>query len=267
MNTTQTKPIDPLCEYLFRDGPSKTSFTEALNEDIRNTYSNSTRYNLSDYESGKAANGILNTALKNKSLAEEMNQQGQLSEFYDKTLSLMEENLQSSTFDAASAHIILTNLMAILNRDCREKEEELNPDSPYFDTVGIVNHLRELFKFPLQSIKQIKNKHTVIIVLCVILALFAALLCMGFCSLVWSSPNSASPQWCASIARAVLSVIAAEPTVELAKRWVFFTVVLLLVSIWLIVKEVKRLHTKLEIHYLCRLIGANSEKLRKEGWL
>ena len=281
MSTTQTESIDPLCKYLFGDDPSMNALTEALDKDILNTYSKNTRYNLSDYKSGKAVNGILNTALTNKNLAKACSEPGRLSDFYEKTLSLMEEDLKADTFDAASAHINLTNLMAILNRVSLPNEKEPDPDSRYFDSPAIVNQLRKFFGFRSASIKRIIAVGIVKILLCVILMVIALQLCFGAGTLyatwkqsAWAGLSTGFFRWCAFNAGNFLTKIGLIVTAEnamLSKRIAIaaciIAVGLFVLSIVLLVKQVKRLHTRLEIHYLCRMIGANSEKLRKEGWL
>ena len=281
MNITLPESIDPLCNYLFGDDPSMNAFVEALDKDILNTYSKSTRYNLSDYKSGKAVNGILNTALTNKKLAKTCSEPGRLSDFYEKTLSLMEEDLKSDKFDAASAHINLTNLMAILNRVSLTNEKEPDPDSPYFDSPAIVNQLRKFFGFRSASIKRIMAVGIGWILLFVFLIAFALQLCFGAGTLyatwkqsAWARLNTGFFRWCAFNAGNFLTkigwIVTAENAVSSKVKAItacIIAVVVFIVAIVLLIMQIKRLHTELEIHYLCRLIGANSEKLRKEGWL
>lgn len=274
---------DPYCNYLFLNDPDKAMLLLKHDQDIETFYSKRTRYKPDKFYSGEALLAILKTVFTHKKFLKLIKADDENGEFYSSNCKLLENEIESEYFNGEQTFALITNYMAIINRNvCKsETEEKSRRNDFHLNSPEIVQKIRKIFGLKWRSLENMKSHYLVaklfsglILLIFILLTAIIALCLVDIYRVVDFSKNmTILAPLVTKFEAGILNFTALLGAGDLYQSSLmiiigsFLLLLLLAFTIFSVIRIWKTEKLEYEVHYLSRIIGESSQKLREIGWL
>ena len=274
---------DPYCNFLFHDELDKSSLIAQHELDIASFYGKHSGIKTEKYYTGEALLKILKEIFTHKKFKKFIKREKENELFYTSNCKLLETEIASNNFNAEQVFTIITNFLTMTNFDLNQSKSanRADYDDSHLHSPEIVHKIRNLFGLKLRSLEKMKSHYLRSKIfnslILVILILFVFII--GACIADWYHFFDFSQKltfFAPLVTRSetkILQITALFGAIDLYQSsimiiiGIFLLASLLLKSIFTIVRIHKTEKLDYKIHYLSRIIGESSQKLREIGWL
>lgn len=274
---------DPYCHYLFQNEDAKSLLIAQHELDIASFYGKRTGIKTEKYYTGEALLEILKTVFTHKKFLKYIKKDEENEVFYSNNCKMLEDEIGSNNFNGEHLFPIVMNYLTIVNHNlCQSNSNgDKKLDDDHLHSPEIVQKIRNIYGLKLRSLEQMNLYYLFSKVLISIILLFLIfLICVvSACILDWYQVIDFSQKFtifAPFVTRSetnILKITALLGAVDLYQSSIMIIIgeILLVMLLFFSVISIVRIHKteKLDyrVHYLSRIIGESSQKLREIGWL
>lgn len=274
---------DPYSYYLFQNETDKTSLLAQHELDVASFYGKHSGIKTEKYYTGEALLGILKSVFTHKKFEKFIKQDKESEQFYTNNCKLLENEIGANNFNAESVFAIITNYLTMTDHIINQSKsgDKINHIDPHLDTPEIIQKIRDLFGVKLRSLDKMKSHYLLSKILTGLLFLIlVSLICIiGACLADWYQIIDFSKQFtilAPFIIRTetnILQITTSLGSADLIQSLImilisaFLLILLLIFTVFSVIRLQKKEKLDYKIHYLSRIIGESAQKLRETGWL
>lgn len=274
---------DPYCSYLFQNEADKDRLIAQHELDVASFYGKHSGLKTEKYYTGEALLNILKTVFTHKKFTKFIKKDEEIENYYTNNCKLLEGEIESNNFNGEHVFAIITNYLTMINHElCRDNSNnEMNHDDTNFHSPEITQKIRKLYGLKLRPLDKMKSHYiwTKFLSVLALLILLVLILVIGTCLADWYQIIDFSQKFsffAPFIARTEANIIklttllGAADLNQSSLMIIICSCLLVLFLIFTVSSMIRTSKTEkldYKVHYLSRIIGESSQKLREIGWL
>ena len=274
---------DPYSDYLFHNDADKMSLLAQHELDVALFYGKHSGIKTEKYYTGEALLEILKSVFIHKKFKKYIKKAEDNEVFYSNNCKLLEGEIDSNNFNGEHVFSIITNYLTIVNRDISQSNSkgEKKHDDYHLHSREIIEKIRNIYGLKLRSLEKMNSYYLMskVLISLLLLALVLIIFLIGICIVDWFHVIDFSQKFtifAPFVARSeanILRLTALLGAVDLYQSSIMIIigtlllVLLLAFTVFSVVHLLQKEKLDYKVHYLSRIIGESSQKLREIGWL
>ena len=279
----ETQYRDPYCSYLFQNEADKDRLIAQHELDVASFYGKHSGLKTEKYYTGEALLNILKTVFTHKKFAKLIKKDDELENYYTNNCKLLESEIKSNNFDGEHVFAIIINYLTMINQElCRgNSNNDKRTDDTNLHSPEITQKIRKLYGLKLRPLDKMNSHYGWIkfLIVLAVLILLALVLVIGACLADWYQIIDFSQKFTffapfitrtqANIFK--LTTLLGATDLNQSSLMINLSscllILFLIFTVSALIRTGKTEKLDYKVHYLSRIIGESSQKLREIGWL